>query len=92
MSETIGVERIAEATQWAEATGNKLYLGEFGVAGDAQSLAALDQMLGYMQENAHVWDGGAYWAGGPWWGDYMYSVEPTDGADKPQMDVLSQYA
>lgn len=92
VSETIGVERIAEATQWAEATGNKLYLGEFGVAGDAQSLAALDQMLGYMEDNAHVWDGGAYWAGGPWWGDYMYSVEPNDGVDKPQMDVLSQYA
>jgi len=92
VSETIGVERIADVTEWAEATGNKLYLGEFGVGGDAQSLAALDQMLGYMQDHANVWDGGAYWAGGPGWGDYMYSVEPDGGVDKPQMDVLSQYA
>ena len=29
-----------------------------------------------------------YWAGGPWWGDYMFSIEPQNGIDKPQMAIL----
>lgn len=91
-SETIGVERLAAATAWAEETGNKLFLGEFGVADDPTSLAALDNMLTYMRAHPDAWQGAAYWAGGPWWGDYMYSVEPTGGVDKPQMDVLEQHA
>lgn len=91
-SETIGVERLEAATAWAEETGNKLFLGEFGVADDPTSLAALDNMLTYMRAHPDAWQGAAYWAGGPWWGDYMYSVEPTAGVDKPQMDVLEQHA
>jgi hypothetical protein len=70
---------------------NKLFLGEFGVASDPTSLTALNNMLGYMAQHTDVWEGGTYWAGGPWLGNYMYSVEPTDGVDKPQMGVLEQY-
>ena len=92
VSTTIGVERLTAITQWAEATGNKLFLGEFGVASDPTSLTALNNMLGYMAQHTDVWEGGTYWAGGPWWGSYMYSVEPTNGVDKPQMGVLDQYA
>ena len=92
VSTAIGVERLTAITQWAEATGNKLFLGEFGVASDPTSLAALNNMLRYMGQHTDVWEGGTYWAGGPWWGSYMYSVEPTNGVDKPQMGVLDQYA
>ena len=91
VSTTIGVERLTAITQWAEATGNKLFLGEFGVASDPTSLTALNNMLGYMAQHTDVWEGGTYWAAGPWWGSYMYSVEPTNGVDKPQMGVLEQY-
>src|ERR1700733_3808952 len=91
VSAAIGVERLTAITQWAEATGNKLFLGEFGVASDATSLTALNNMLGYMAQHTDVWEGGTYWAAGPWWGNYMYSVEPTNGVDKPQMGVLEQY-
>ena len=31
-----------------------------------------------------------YWAGGPWWGDYMFSIEPQNGVDKPQMAILME--
>lgn len=92
VSENVGVERLAAITEWAEQTGHKLYLGEFGVAQDAKSLAALDNMLGFMQQHQDVWEGASYWAGGPWWGDYMYSSEPVNGVEKPQMEVLTQYA
>ena len=98
VSETIGVERLTAITQWAKATGNQLFLGEFGVAQDATSLKAMDNMLRYMDEHADIWLGGTYWAGGPWWGNYMYSIEPTDlkakgvdATDRAQMDILEKY-
>ncbi|MEK9278927.1 MULTISPECIES: glycoside hydrolase family 5 protein [unclassified Bradyrhizobium] len=91
VSDTIGVERLTAVTQWAEATGNKLFLGEFGVASDPTSLKAMDNMLSYMQQHSDVWQGGTYWAAGPWWGNYMFSVEPENGVDQPQMAVLNRY-
>jgi aryl-phospho-beta-D-glucosidase BglC (GH1 family) len=92
VSVTIGSDRLAAVTAWAEATGNKLFLGEFGVSSDAVSLEALNNMLSFMQQHTDVWEGGTYWAAGAWWGPYMYSVEPTNGVDKTQMAILDQYA
>ncbi|MGN6571556.1 MAG: cellulase family glycosylhydrolase [Pseudolabrys sp.] len=91
VSTTVGVERLEAITNWAESTGNHLFLGEFGVSTDQTSVAALDNMLSYMQTHSDAWQGGTYWAGGPWWGNYMYSIEPVHGADKPQMDVLQNH-
>jgi aryl-phospho-beta-D-glucosidase BglC (GH1 family) len=92
VSATIGAQRLAAVTAWAEATGNKLFLGEFGVSSDAVSLEALNNMLSFMQQHSDVWEGGTYWAAGAWQGTYMYSVEPANGVDKPQMAILDQYA
>jgi endoglucanase len=91
VSSTIGAERLKPATEWAEATGNKLFLGEFGVASDSASLNSADAMLTYMQQHQNAWQGATYWAGGPWWGNYMFSIEPTNGIDKPQMSVLTDH-
>ena len=38
-----------------------------------------------------MWQGVTYWAGGPWWGDYMFSIEPQNGVDKPQMGILMEH-
>jgi len=91
VSPTIGVERITDITKWAEATGNKLFLGEFGVSTDATSLSAMNNMLNYMDQHTGAWQGATYWAGGPGWGNYMYSIEPSNGVDKAQMGVLTQH-
>jgi endoglucanase len=91
VSPTIGVERVTAITQWAEATGNHLFLGEVGVSTDQTSLTALDGMLTYMQQHPNAWEGVTYWAGGPWWGNYMFSIEPQNGVDKPQMTILLQH-
>ena len=88
VSATIGVERLTAITQWAEATGNHLFLGEVGVTTDQTSLTAFDGMLTYMQQHTGAWQGVTYWAGGPWWGNYMFSIEPQNGTDKPQMAIL----
>ena len=87
-----GVERITEITQWAETTGNRLFLGEVGVWTDNTSLDAFGNMLTYIQQHTDVWEGVTYWAGGPWWPkDYIYLIEPENGVDKPQMTVLLQH-
>src|SRR5262249_21861054 len=91
VSATIGVERLTAVTQWAEATGNRLFLGEVGVTTDQTSLTAFDGMLTYMQQHTDAWQGMTYWAGGPWWGNYMFSIEPQNGVDKPQMGILLQH-
>jgi endoglucanase len=91
VSATIGVERLTAITQWAEATGNHLLLGEVGVTTDQTSLTAFDGMLTYMQQHTGAWQGVTYWAGGPWWGNYMFSIEPQNGIDKPQMGILVQH-
>jgi endoglucanase len=91
VSATIGVERLTAITQWAEANGKHLFLGEVGVTTDQTSLTALDGMLTYMQQHTGAWQGATYWAGGPWWGNYMFSIEPQNGIDKPQMATLVQH-
>src|SRR6185312_4722238 len=54
-------------------------------------LQALDNMLTYIKQHTDVWSGVTYWAGGPWWGPYMFSIEPQNGIDKPQMGILVQH-
>ena len=95
VSAQIGVERLTAITQWAEATGNRLFLGEFGAGRDETSLATLSNMMDYVKAHS-VWQGATYWAAGPWWGDYMFSVEPVGlgsptVTDRPQMDVLENF-
>ncbi|TAA43579.1 glycoside hydrolase family 5 protein [Pseudoxanthomonas winnipegensis] len=93
VSPTIGAEKLEAFTDWLRANGKRGFLGEFGAAANATCLAALDGMLGYIQDNAEVWLGWTYWAGGAWWGDYMFSVQPNDdGSAKPQMAILSDRA
>jgi endoglucanase len=91
ISTTVGVERLTAITQWAEQTGNRLFLGEVGVTSDQTNLTALDAMLGYMQQHTGAWQGMTFWSGGPWWGNYQFSIEPQNGVDKPQMGILLQH-
>lgn len=88
VSATIGSERLREFTKWCRDNRKRAFLGEFGSSASDASKAALGDMLSYMEANADVWVGFSWWAAGAWWGDYMYSIEPKDGQDKPQMAVL----
>ena len=92
VSETIGVERLSAITEAARENGYKLYLGEFGVADNAASLAALDNMMAFVAENSDVWQGGAYWGAGIANPNYIYTVNPDHGLfDTAQMDILEAY-
>ena len=92
VSATIGVERLTAITQWAEATGHHLFLGEVGATNDQTSLTALDGMLTYMQQHSGVWEGVTGWSAGPWWDpDYMFSLEPLNGVDRPQIAIFTSH-
>jgi endoglucanase len=90
-SETIGAESLAAFTQWLRQHHRRGFLGEFGGGSDPICLAALDRMLGFMGRNRDVWLGWSYWAAGAWPKDYFTSVQPIDGADRPQMAVLLKH-
>ena len=87
----IGSVRLERFTGWLRQHGYKGFLGEFAAGTNVVSLAALDDMLGYVDRNSDVWLGWTYWAAGPWWGPYMFSVEPAAGQNRPQMGVLTNH-
>ena len=92
VSTTIGVDRLTAVTQWAEQTGNKLFLGEFGAASDPASITNLTNTLTYMQQHAGAWQGITEWGGGPWWGNYAFGLDPTNGVTTPQVATLAAFA
>jgi endoglucanase len=90
VSTVVGAERLQAFTTWLRANNKKAILGEFSAGRNRRCYQALDNMVKYMENNGDVWRGWTYWAGGPWWGDGN-SLEPLNGQDKPQMDVLEKY-
>jgi len=78
VSETVGVSRLVAFTEWLQETGQKGFLGEFGVADNLVCLAALANMLEYIRNNDDVWEGWTYWSAGPWWGNYMFELPKED--------------
>ncbi len=90
VSRTIGPERLSNVTQWAQATGNRVFLGEFGVGSDETSLAALDNTMAYLQRHSDVWQGASYYGAGPWMTDYR-NAAAVNGVMAPQTAVLVKY-
>lgn len=86
----IGVKRLQPFLSWLEQHQVRGFIGEFGVpAYDPRWLVVLDGFLAEMKKHQL---GGTYWAAGPWWGASPLSVEPIDGRQRPQMEVLEWYA
>jgi endoglucanase len=90
MSPDAAVRILVPFTHWLRAGGRRGFLGEVGAVATPQCLASLTTLLGHINANPDAWLGWTYWAGGPWWGDYMFSIEPKNGRERPQMAVLRQ--
>ena len=90
-NESIGVTTISAFTGWLRQNKKRGFLGEFGAGTDQTCLAALDAMLKSIDDNRDVWIGWTYWAGGAWPASYFTSVQPANGADRPQMTVLMNH-
>jgi endoglucanase len=91
VSTTVGVERLTAFTAWANANGKRAFLGEFAGGNNSTCKEAVQRMLQYMQDNNNVWIGWTWWAAGPWWDEYIYTLEPKAGVDRPQMSWLIPY-
>ncbi|MFO1150466.1 MAG: glycoside hydrolase family 5 protein [Alsobacter sp.] len=86
-----GSTRLASFIEWCRTQKARAVLGEFGWADNPVAQAEGRALLEAVKASPDVWLGWTYWAAGPWWGDYMYSVHPKDGKDRPQMAVLQDY-
>ena len=93
VNSTIGSERLVAATNWLRSEGKLGLIGE--VAGGVNDVCeeAISDMFTYIADNQDVWTGVLWWGAGQWWGDYMFSVEPVDGAAyTTYVPVLAKYA
>ena len=70
---------------WCKARKVQCHIGEYGVPADASWQPVLAALYATLDANADTMTGAAWWAAGEWWGDYPLSVQPKDGADKPQL-------
>jgi endoglucanase len=91
VSTTIGSTRLAPFVKWLRDNGKKGFVGEFAGGNNATCNAAITDMLTYMNNASDVLVGWLWWAAGPFWGDYIFTVEPKNGADRPQMSLLSPF-
>ena len=90
-SERVGVTTLTAVTDWLRQHRKRGFLGEFGAGRDETCMAALDNMLGFIDKNRDVWLGWTYWAAGAWPPRYFTSVQPVNGVDPPQMEVLLKH-
>ncbi|MBX3016895.1 MAG: glycoside hydrolase family 5 protein [Bdellovibrionaceae bacterium] len=81
-------QRLNGVTAWARAQGVQLFLGEIGWSTNALCMSEGDAVMALLTTNRDVWLGYSYWSGGPWLGSYMFTIEPDNGVDRAQMDVL----
>lgn len=85
----VGVERARPFIEWLKQHGQKGFIGEYGIPDDIpEAQVAMDNLLGYLNDHCVP---SAYWAGGPGWGTYKLAVEPRDGKDRPQMDIMRKH-
>lgn len=84
-----GPARLEPFAAWCHANGVRGYLGEYGVPDDDPRW---NQVLENLLAALDAWGfDGTCWAAGEWWGAYRLSVQPSDGADRPQMAVLAAH-
>jgi endoglucanase len=91
VSRTVGSEQISTFTAWLKANHRQAFLGEFAGARNATCYAALDDLLSFIDSHSDVWLGWTYWAAGPQWGEYLFTLEPLNGQDRPQMQILARH-
>jgi len=91
VSATIGSERLKGFVEWCRQHRMRAVLGEFAAPIAPNAEEALQDMLQSMERDNDVWLGWAWWAAGARWGDYMFTIEPNNGEDRPQMAWLRQH-
>lgn len=85
----IGVKRAKPFIAWLQKNGRRGQIGEMGFPDDDPRWAqAADRLLSYLRQHCVPL---AYWTSGESWGKEPMNLEPIDGRDRPQWQVLSKY-
>ncbi len=88
----IGATSLVAITQWAEANGHQLFLGEIGAAnpnisGQEHALSELENLFTYMEAHSEAWLGWTLWGAGPWWGNsYHFNINPQNITSETPVD------
>lgn len=90
-SATIGADSLRNFTQWLIDNQRRGFLSEFAGGRNSTCSAAIQNEIAHVMNNPSVYLGWTYWAGGPKWGEYMYTLEPSNGVDRSQMTALLPY-
>ncbi|QDG74571.1 glycoside hydrolase family 5 protein [Labrenzia sp. PHM005] len=85
------ISALKDVTDWMRLHGFQGYLGEFGGTSSPDCLEGISEVAAFINKEDAIWLGWAAWAAGDWWGSYPLSLQPNNGVDKPQMDVLEAY-
>jgi endoglucanase len=91
VSTTIGRERLQPFITWLRANGKRGAIAEFAGGNNATCNAAVTDMLATMEGASDVLEAWLWWAAGPGWGNYIFTLEPTNGMDAPQMSLLAPH-
>jgi len=91
VSPTIGSQDLQVFTSWLRTNKYTGFLGEWAGGRNQVCYQAIQDIEQYLDNNNDVWVGWTWWSGGPWWGDYIYALDPTGGADRPQMTYLTPH-
>ncbi len=82
---------LKKVAAWMEERGYTGFVGEFGGTASRDCLQGLEDMVRYLNDNSDTWIGWTAWAAGDWWGNYPLSLQPVDGTERPQMEVLAPF-
>ncbi|MGP0057758.1 MAG: glycoside hydrolase family 5 protein [Beijerinckiaceae bacterium] len=86
------LDALQSVTDWLHETGKKGFLAEFAASERPDCLAAMNAMLQFMADHGDAWLGWTYWTAGAWWApDYIFSVEPKPGIERPQLKILQAW-
>lgn len=85
----IGVRRVKPFIEWLQKNGRRGQIGEMGFPdNDPHWNEAADRLLGFLRQHCVPV---AYWTSGESWGREPMNLEPVDGRDRPQWQVLAKY-
>lgn len=86
------VAAVSNVTEWLRKTGNRGFLGEFGIPAGEGCTDGLKRMVSVVEDNPGQWAGWAYWVAGDWWPeDEELNIQPTAAGDRPQLQGLTPF-
>jgi len=91
VSSTVGSSDLKVFTDWLHKYNYTGFLGEWAGGRNQVCYDAINDIATYMDNNSDVWLGWTWWAAGPWWGEYIFALDPSNGADRPQMAYLTPH-